>query len=88
MHQLMPNAIVQISKFIWAINSYGGRLTADVFAQHYELHYQHKKIHLRGYQITLATQFGCITFHPSRYESRAKLTPVVKNKWTSGWARN
>jgi hypothetical protein len=46
LHHLTPNDIVQISKFIWAVTSYGGRLTADVFAQHYELHYQNKKIHL------------------------------------------
>jgi hypothetical protein len=38
LHQLMPNAIVQIGKFIWAITSCGGHPTVDVFAQHYELH--------------------------------------------------
>jgi hypothetical protein len=40
LHQLTPNAIVQIRKFIWAISSCGGHLTVDVFAMHYELHYQ------------------------------------------------
>jgi hypothetical protein len=60
----------------------------DVFVWHYELHYQHKKIHLKGYPTTLAAQFGCITFHPSRYGGMAKFTPIVKNKWTSDWARN
>jgi hypothetical protein len=39
----------------------------DVFAMHYELHYQQKKIRLRGSENKLATQFRCITFHPSRY---------------------
>jgi hypothetical protein len=39
LHHLMLNAIVQISKFIWAVTSCGGHPTADVFAQHYELHY-------------------------------------------------
>jgi hypothetical protein len=34
MHQLMPNAIVQINKFIWAVTSCGGHPTADVFALH------------------------------------------------------
>jgi hypothetical protein len=39
LHHLTPNTIVQISKFIWAITSYGGHPNVDVFAQHYELHY-------------------------------------------------
>jgi hypothetical protein len=47
LHQVMPNTIVQIRKFIWAISFCGGRMTAnvaDVFTMHYELHYQQKKI--------------------------------------------
>jgi hypothetical protein len=48
LHQLMPNAVVQINKFIWPISSCGGRQSADVFTMHYELHYQHKKIKLGG----------------------------------------
>jgi hypothetical protein len=39
LHHLTSNAIVQISKFIWAVTSYGGHPIVDVFAQHYELHY-------------------------------------------------
>jgi hypothetical protein len=58
LHHLTPNAIVQISKFIWAVTSCRGRLTADVFAQHYEMHYQNKKIHLEGCETTLAAQFS------------------------------
>jgi hypothetical protein len=83
-HQLMPNAIVKISKFIWVITSCGGRPTADVFAQHYELHYQNKKMHLEGSETTLAAQFGCIALHPTRFGNQAKLTPAMRNKWTSG----
>jgi hypothetical protein len=29
-------------------------------------------------------KFGCISFHPNRYEGQARLTLVVRNKWTSG----
>jgi hypothetical protein len=32
LHQLMPNAIVQISKFIWVVTSCRGHPIADVFA--------------------------------------------------------
>jgi hypothetical protein len=85
LHHLRTNAIVTISKFIWAITSYGSHPTADIFTQHYELHYQNKKIHLEGCETTLATQFGCITFHPNRYGGRVKLTLAVRNKWISGW---
>jgi hypothetical protein len=47
-----------------------------------------KKINLEVCETTLATQFGCITFHPSRYGCRANLTLTVRNKWTSGWDSN
>jgi hypothetical protein len=85
---LTPNAIVHIGKFIWALTSYGGCPTTDVFSQHYDLHYQNKKIHLEGCETTLTAQFGCITFHPSLYGRRVRLTPAVRNKWMSGWASN
>jgi hypothetical protein len=83
LYHLMPNAIITISKFIWAVTSYEGHPTADVFTQHYELHYQNKKIHLEGCETTLATQFGCISFHPSCYGGQAKPTLRVRSKWTS-----
>jgi hypothetical protein len=31
LHQLMPNVIVHISKFIWVVTSCGGRPITDVF---------------------------------------------------------
>jgi hypothetical protein len=84
----MPNGIVQIGMFIWDVTSYGGRPTANVFAQHYELHYQNKKIQLEGSESTLDAQFGCITFHPSRFGGVSRVTPAVRNKWMSGWDGN
>jgi hypothetical protein len=48
----MLNAIVQINKVVWTITSCRGHPTADVFAHHYELHYQNKKIHLEGSKTT------------------------------------
>jgi hypothetical protein len=88
LHQLTPNAIVQISKFIWAVTSCEDRPNAEVFAHHYELHYQNKKIHLEGCDTMLAAQFGCISFHPSRFGNHARLTLATRNKWTSGWDSN
>jgi hypothetical protein len=84
----MPNAIVLISKFIWAVTSCGSCPTTNVFAHHYELHYQHKKIHLEGSNTTFVAQFECISFHPSRFWNHSRLTPAMRNKWTSGWDGN
>jgi hypothetical protein len=80
LHHLTQNAIVQIGKFIWPVTSSWSHPTTDVFAQHYELHYQHKKIHVEGRETTLSMQFGCITFHLSRYGGWARLTAPVRNK--------
>jgi hypothetical protein len=88
LHQLTPNAIVQMSKFIWAITSCRGHPNAEVSAHHYELHYQNKKIHLDGCNTMVAAQFGCISFHPSRFGNHARLTPSTHNKWTRGWDSN
>jgi hypothetical protein len=74
--------------FIGVVTSYGGHPTADIFAHHYELHYQNKKIHLEGSDTTFPAQFGCISFHPSQFENRAMLTSAMRNKWTSGWDGN
>jgi hypothetical protein len=57
---------------------------AKVFAHHYELHYQNKKIHLEGSETKFATQFGCISFHSSRFGNHVRLTQAMQNKWTSG----
>jgi hypothetical protein len=84
----MPNAIVQISKFVCVVTSCEGRPTADVFAHHYELHYQNKKIHLEGSETTFATQFGCISFHLSRFGNHLRLTLITRNKWSSRWDGN
>jgi hypothetical protein len=33
LHQLTPNAIVQLSKYFWAVGSFGGVLSSDAFAK-------------------------------------------------------
>jgi hypothetical protein len=39
LHQLTPNAIVQLSKYFWAVLSFGEEPSRDGFTKHYELHY-------------------------------------------------
>jgi hypothetical protein len=77
-HQLTPNVVVQLSKFLWAVASCGGKPTMEVFVKHYELHYQQKKIKI-GDEV-LSTQLGCITFHLNHYGDRAKLTATIKKQ--------
>jgi hypothetical protein len=81
LHQLTPHAIVQLSKFFWAIGSFGGVPLGSAFAKRYELHYQPKTIVApEGEQIT---QYGCLNFHAKR-DSSLKLSLAIKNKWAVG----
>jgi hypothetical protein len=43
-HQLTPNVVVALAKYVWAVTSYGGRPSVEVFAKHYCLHWQKRKI--------------------------------------------
>jgi hypothetical protein len=42
-HQLTPNAVVALAKYVWAATSYGGQPSVEVFTKHYCLHWQKKK---------------------------------------------
>jgi hypothetical protein len=44
LHQLMPNAVVQLPKFFWVVGSFGSVPSGSVFEKRYELHYQPKTI--------------------------------------------
>jgi hypothetical protein len=39
LHQLMPNAIAQLSKYFWVVGSFRSVPSGNVFAKWYELHY-------------------------------------------------
>jgi hypothetical protein len=57
-HQLTPNVVVALSKYVWATTSYGGQPSVEVFVKYYCLHWQRRKI---GNKIA---QFGSCTFTP------------------------
>jgi hypothetical protein len=59
----------------------GGHPNAEVFVHHYELRYQNKKIHLEGSETKFTAQFGCISFHLSRFGNCASL---LKPRGTNG----
>jgi hypothetical protein len=44
LHQLMPIAFAQFSKYILVVMSFGGKPSGDDFVKRYELHYQPKEV--------------------------------------------
>jgi hypothetical protein len=77
-HQLTPNAVVALAKYVWAVTSYGGQPSVEVFAKNYCLHWQKRKI---GSKIA---QFGSCTFTPRTGKTSAEvveLVPCACNKW-------
>jgi hypothetical protein len=84
LHQLTPNAIAQLSKYFWAVLSFGREPSSDGFAKHCELHYQSKKVIVDGFE--KFQQFDAINFH-ARRGGEAGLTLAIKNKWSTGWMR-
>jgi hypothetical protein len=77
-HQLTPNAVVALAKYVWAVTSYGGQPSVEVFAKNYCLHWQKRKV---GNKIA---QFGSCTFTPRTGKTSTEvveLVPCTRNKW-------
>jgi hypothetical protein len=77
-HQLTPNAVVALSKYVWATASYGGQPSVEVFAKYYCLHWQKRMI---GNKVA---QFGSCTFTPKTGKTSmevVELVPCARNKW-------
>jgi hypothetical protein len=81
-HQLTPNVVVALSKYVWATTSYGGQPSVEVFAKYYCLHWQKRRI---GNKIA---QFGSCTFTPKTGKTSmevVELVPCARNKWGNWW---
>jgi hypothetical protein len=81
-HQLTLNAVVALAKYVWATTSYGGQPSVEVFAKHYCLHWQKRKI---GHEIA---QFRSCTFTPKSGKTSmevVELVPCARNKWGNWW---
>jgi hypothetical protein len=77
-HQLTLNAVVALSKYVWATTSYGGQPSVKVFAKYYCLHWQKRMI---GNEVA---QFGSCTFTPKTGKTTmevVELVPCARNKW-------
>jgi hypothetical protein len=81
-HQLTPNAVVALSKYVWATTSYGGQPSVEVFTMYYCLHWQKRMI---GNKIA---QFGSYTFTPKTGKISMEVVefvPCARNKWGNWW---
>jgi hypothetical protein len=81
-HQLTPNTVVALAKYVWATTSYGGQPSVEVFAKQYCLHWQKRKI---GHKIA---QFGSCTFTMKSGKTSmevVELVPCARNKWGNWW---
>jgi hypothetical protein len=81
-HQLTPNVVVALAKYVWAMTSYGGQPSVEVFTKQYCLHWQKRKI---GHKIA---QFGSCTFMPKSGKTSmevVELVPCARNKWGNWW---
>jgi hypothetical protein len=81
-HQLMLNAVVALAKYVWAVTSYGGQPSVEVFAKNYCLHWQKRKIENK------IAQFGSCTFTPRTGKTSAEvveIVPCARNKWGNWW---
>jgi hypothetical protein len=81
-HQLTPNVVVALAKYVWAATSYGGQLSVEVFAKHYCLHWQKRKIRHK------IAQFGSCTFTPRTGKTSmevVELVPCARNNWGNWW---
>jgi hypothetical protein len=77
-HQLTPNVVVALSKYVWATTSYGGQPSVEVFAKYYCLHWQKRMIENE------VAQFGSCTFTPKTGKTSmevVELVPCARNKW-------
>ncbi|RLM79806.1 putative retrotransposon protein [Panicum miliaceum] len=64
MNHLTPNAIIQLSKFFWAIKTFKAPVSPDAFCRFYELHPQGRKISFDGEDEIYHAQSACCTFVP------------------------
>jgi hypothetical protein len=81
-HQLTPNVVVALAKYVWVVTSYCGQPSVVVFAKNYCLHWQKRKI---GNKIA---QFGSCTFTPRTGKTLAEVVEIVlcaRNKWGNWW---
>ena len=88
----MPNAFVQMSKFLWAVITFGGEISVDAFCRLFELHCQPRKVCVDSDTEPCEVQNGCCTFVPRKNNKkigleRIEISLAPKNKWEGDWTK-
>jgi hypothetical protein len=81
-HQLTPNTVVALAKYVWAAASYDRQPSVEVFAKNYCLHWQKRKIRNK------IAQFGSCTFTSRTGKTSTEvveIVPCARNKWGNWW---
>jgi len=79
-----------LSKFFWAVKTFGGPASVDAFCRLYELHPQGRKVRFADEDEVFSAQSGCCTFVPRRPNKsqrieRVELSYCQKNRWDDDW---
>jgi hypothetical protein len=85
-HQLTPNSIPQIMKFLWAYRTFVGDNDVETFIRHFEIHWAKRVITVENEE--QEGQYGCCTFQTrriSKSQAPVELAPAYKNKWANRW---
>jgi hypothetical protein len=84
-HQLMPNSIPQVLKFLWAYRTFAGDNDVETFVRHFKIHWARKLITI--YDEEKEAQYGYCTFQtrPGKNQAPVELAPAYKNKWANRW---
>jgi hypothetical protein len=85
-HQLTPNSIPQVLKFLWACRTFAGDNDVDTFVRHFEIHWARNLVTVDDEE--KEAQYGCCTFqtrHPGKNQAPVELAPAYKNKWANQW---
>jgi hypothetical protein len=83
-HQLTPNSIPQITKFLWACRTFAGDNDVETFVRHFEIHWAKRVINVEDEE--KEAKYGCCTFQTRRIrkdQSPVELAPAYKNKWAN-----
>jgi hypothetical protein len=85
-HQLTPNFIPRVLKFLWACRTFAGDNDVDTFVRHFEIHWVTKVVTIEDEE--KEAQYGCCTFQTRRAgknQAPVELAPAYKNKWANRW---
>jgi hypothetical protein len=89
-HQLSLTSFLEVSKFIWIMKTFGCNLSADTFAQFFELVIVPDVIKVDDGQFYEA-HYTCCTFNTRRQNTRKGITriqivPCCKTNFTEDWS--